>query len=152
MRTPQKVLIFEYIKREREYTIPSRALPMCVKLRQHGFVYSQSRGDRFSRLGFLFLLRCFAAAPSKRDNDEQRRAHCSPWREFMETSKQKQYEMDNGIISIHRHFGKTERPSELVRNGVIRAAREAELLTANDANAILNLILESRSNTKGGLT
>lgn len=70
----------------------------------------------------------------------------------METSKQKQYEMDNGIISIHRHFGRTERPSELVRNGVIRAAREAELLTANDANAILNLILESRSNTKGGLT
>ena len=70
----------------------------------------------------------------------------------MEISEQKQYELDGGKISIQRHFGKTERPSELVRNGVIRAAREAELLTANDANAILNLILESRSNTKGGLT
>lgn len=59
----------------------------------------------------------------------------------MEISEQKQYEVDGGKIRIHRHFGKTELPSELVRDGVIQAAREAVLLTAKSANGILSLSL-----------
>ena len=47
----------------------------------------------------------------------------------MEISEQKQYKVDGGKIRIHRHFGKTELPSELVRDGVIQAAREAACIT-----------------------
>ena len=59
----------------------------------------------------------------------------------MEISEQKQYDLDGGKIRIHRHFGKTERSSELVRNGVIFAAKELELLTDKGAHAILPMSL-----------
>lgn len=59
----------------------------------------------------------------------------------MEISKQKQYDLDGGKIRIHRHFGQKERPADLVRNTVIRSARERELLTADSANDILSMSL-----------
>ena len=59
----------------------------------------------------------------------------------MELSEQKQYEFENGKIRIQRHFGKTEQPARLVCNGVIQAARKAELLTAYSANGIISLSL-----------
>ena len=59
----------------------------------------------------------------------------------MDISEQKQYAIDNGIICIHRHFGKRELTNEVIRDGVIQAAREAELLTGNTANGIIQLSL-----------
>lgn len=59
----------------------------------------------------------------------------------MEISKQKQYDLDGGKIRIHRHFGKSGQAVDLVRNIVIRAAKESELLTAAGANDILSLSL-----------
>ena len=59
----------------------------------------------------------------------------------MEFSQQKQYDLDGGKIRIHRHFGQKEYPTDLVRDTVIRAARERELLTAGSANDILSMSL-----------
>ena len=47
------------------------------------------------------------------------------------------YELDNGTISISRHFGAGEKPAELLSAAVARAASQAGLLTLPGPDGII---------------
>ena len=47
------------------------------------------------------------------------------------------YELDNGTISICRHFGAGEKPAELLSAAVARAASQAGLLTLPGPDGIM---------------
>lgn len=59
----------------------------------------------------------------------------------MEIAEEKRYAIGNGNICVHRHFGKRELTGEVIRDGVLQAAREAELLTGEAPNGIIQLSL-----------
>jgi len=56
----------------------------------------------------------------------------------MEISNSRTYKLDGGNISICRHFGETEKCSDLVRSAVAEAAKRAGFLTSSNCNDIMN--------------
>lgn len=55
----------------------------------------------------------------------------------MEIPGSASYELDNGTISICRHFGAGEKPAELLSAAVARAASQAGLLTLSGPDGIM---------------
>lgn len=55
----------------------------------------------------------------------------------MEIPGSASYELDNGTISICRHFGAGEKPAELLSAAVARAASQAGLLTLPGHDSII---------------
>ena len=55
----------------------------------------------------------------------------------MEIPSSASYELDNGTISICRHFGAGEKPAELLSSAVARAANLAGLLTLPGPDGII---------------
>ena len=55
----------------------------------------------------------------------------------MEIPGSASYELDNGTISICRHFGAGEKPAELLSASVARAASQAGLLTLPGPDGIM---------------
>lgn len=55
----------------------------------------------------------------------------------MEIPGSASYELDNGTISICRHFGAGEKPAELLSAAVARAASQAGLLTLPGPDGII---------------
>lgn len=55
----------------------------------------------------------------------------------MEIPSSATYELDNGTISICRHFGAGEEPAELLSAAVARAASQAGLLTLPGPDGII---------------
>ena len=55
----------------------------------------------------------------------------------MEIPSSASYELDNGTISISRHFGAGEKPAELLSAAVARAASQAGLLTLPGPDGII---------------
>ena len=55
----------------------------------------------------------------------------------MEIPGSASYELDNGTISICRHFGAGEKPVELLSTAVARAASQAGLLTLPGPDGII---------------
>lgn len=66
----------------------------------------------------------------------------------MEISNIKTYKLDNGNISICRHFGEKETAEDLVKSAVVEAANGLDFLTLKNCNAII----EAKLREPSGLT
>lgn len=63
----------------------------------------------------------------------------------MENTQTKQYLMDNGTISICRHFTEKASPEDVIKKAVVRDSKEPDFLTKSQRNGKISMNLRQNA-------